>query len=31
MFDDTNEAIETWSSLFLDFADKDLPLKQHRV
>ena len=31
MFDDTNEAVETWSSLFLDIVDKHLPLKQHRV
>ena len=23
--------VETWSSLFLDFADKHLPMKQHRV
>ena len=31
MFDDTNDVVETWSSLFLDIADKHLPLKQHRV
>ena len=31
MFDDTNDAVETWSSLFLDVANKHLPLKQHRV
>ena len=31
MFDDTNDADETWSSLFLDVVDKHLPLKQHRV
>ena len=29
--DDTNEAAQTWSSQFLDIADKHLPLKQHRV
>ena len=31
MFDDTNDVVETWSSLFLDIANKHLPLKQHRV
>ena len=31
MFDDTNNVDETWSSLFLNIADKHLPLKQHRV
>ena len=31
MFDDTNDAVETWSSLFLDVVNKHLPLKQHRV
>ena len=31
MFDDTNDVVETWPSLFLDIADKHLPLKQHRV
>ena len=31
MFDDTIDVVETWSSLFLDIADKLGPLKQHRV
>ena len=31
MFDDTNDIVETWSSLFLDIINKHLPLKQHRV
>ena len=31
MFGDTNDVVETWSSLYLDIADKHLPLKQHRV
>ena len=31
MFNDTNDAVETWSSLFLDVVNKHLPLKQHRV
>ena len=31
MFDDTNDVVETLSSLVLDIADKHLPLKQHRV
>ena len=31
MFDDTNDTVETWSSLFLDIVNKHLPLKQHRV
>ena len=31
IFDDTNSVVETWSSLFLDIADKHLPLKQHKV
>ena len=31
MFDDTNDVVETWSSLFLDIAVKHLPLKHHRV
>ena len=31
MFDDTNDVVETWSSLVLDIADKHLPLKQHNV
>ena len=26
-----NDVVETWLSLFLDFADEHLPLKQHRV
>ena len=30
-FDDTNDIVESWSSLFLDIIDKHLPLKQHRV
>ena len=31
MFDDTNDVVETWSSLFKNIADKHLPLKQHGV
>ena len=31
IFDDTNDIVESWSSLFLDIIDKHLPLKQHRV
>ena len=33
MFDDTNDAVETWSSLFLEVVNvnKHLPLKQHCV
>ena len=31
LFDDTNDTVETWSSLFLDIVNKHLPLKQHRV
>ena len=31
IFDDTNDIVESWSSLFLDINDKHLPLKQHRV
>ena len=31
VFDDTNDVVETWSSLYLEIADKHLPLKQHRV
>ena len=31
MFDDTNDIVETWSSLFFDIVNKHLPLKQHRV
>lgn len=31
IFDDVNDAIDTWSDLFLHTVDKHLPLKQHRV
>ena len=31
MFDGRNDVVKTWLSLFLDIADKHLPLKQHRV
>ena len=31
IFDDTNDIVESWSSLFLDIIDKHLPMKQHRV
>ena len=31
MFDETNKAVETWSSLFLDIVGNHLPLKLHRV
>ena len=31
MFDDTNDIVESWSSLFLDIINKHLPLKQNRV
>ena len=31
VFDDTNDIVETWSSLFNDIVDKHLPLKKHRV
>ena len=30
-FDDVNDVVETWSSLFCDIVDKHLPLRQHRV
>ena len=30
-FDDINDAVETWSSLFLDVVNLHLPMKQHRV
>lgn len=31
VFDDTNEIVDTWSSLFLKIVDKHLPLKTQRV
>ena len=31
VFDDVNDIVETWSSLFCDIVDKHLPLRQHRV
>ena len=31
IFDDTNDALETWSSMFIEIVDKHLPLKTHRV
>ena len=31
VFDDVNDVVETWSSLFCDIVDKHLPLRQHRV
>ena len=31
MFDDTNNVVETWSSLFFDIADKHLHLKKHKI
>lgn len=31
LFDDTNDIVDSWSSIFLDIIDKHLPLKQHRV
>ena len=31
VFDDTNDILEVWSDLFMDVADKSIPLNQHRV
>ena len=31
VFEDTNDVVDTWSSLFLSIVDKHLPLKTHRV
>ncbi len=31
VFDDTNEVVETWSSMFLNIVDKHPPMKTHRV
>ena len=31
IFDDTNDTLETWSSMFIEIVDKHLPLKTHRV
>ena len=31
VFEDTNDVVDTWSSLFLSIVDKYLPLKTHRV
>jgi len=31
VFDDIDDAIETWYSLFNEVLDKNVPLKQHRV
>ncbi|MCG8048691.1 MAG: endonuclease/exonuclease/phosphatase family protein, partial [Candidatus Thiodiazotropha endolucinida] len=31
MFDDPNDALDTWSRLFLDVVNKHIPIKQHRV
>ena len=30
-FDDTNDILATWSELFLDVVDANVPIKQHRV
>ena len=31
IFDDPNDALATWSHLFLEVVDKHIPIKQHRV
>ena len=31
IFDDVNDIVETWSTLFCDIVDKHLPLRKHRV
>lgn len=31
IFDDPNDALDTWSHLFLEVVDKHIPIKQHRV
>ena len=31
LFDDTNDILETWTDLFLEAMDKNVPIKQHRV
>ena len=31
IFDDTNDILATWSDLFLDVVDANVPIKQHRV
>lgn len=31
VFDDTNDSVEIWSSLFSDIINKHLPLRKHRV
>ena len=31
LFDDTNDVIDTWSTMFLNIVDKHLPLKSQRV
>ena len=31
LFDHTDDILEAWTDLFLEFVDKNVPLKQHRV
>lgn len=31
IFDDVNDIVGTWSTLFCDIVDKHLPLRKHRV
>ena len=31
LFDDTNDVVDTWSTMFLNIVDKHLPLKSQRV
>ena len=31
LFDDTNDILETWTDLFLETVDKNVPIRQHRV
>lgn len=31
VFDDSDEILDTWSTVYLDNVDKHLPLRKHRV
>ena len=31
LFEDTNDVVDTWSSMFLNIVDKHLPMKSQRV
>ncbi len=31
LFEEPNDMVDTWSTLFLDVVNKQVPLKQHRV